>query len=107
MVSKILNPLTGRMINSHSITAKMIIHNYQTGGGGFNRMITMARNARGKAGNTLAGRDIQSVKNSKVAQAARNARRRMKALKIRNLEIGKKISKIRNSKAAQNNIQWL
>ena len=46
MVSKILNPLTGRMINSHSITAKMIIHNYQTGGGGFNRMITMARNKR-------------------------------------------------------------
>ena len=98
MVSKILNPLTGRMINSHSITAKMIIHNYQTGGVGFNRMITMARNAREKAGNTFAGRAIQSAKNSRVAQAARNARRKMAAIKMRDLKIGKKI---RNSSAAQ------
>ena len=98
MVSKILNPLTGRMINSHSITAKMIIHNYQTGGAGFNRMITMARNAREKAGNTLAGRAIQSVKNFKVAQAARNARRKMAAFNMRELKIGKKI---RNSPAGK------
>ena len=91
MVSKILNPLTGRMINSHSITAKMIIHNYQTGGRGFNRMITMARNARGKAG-------VQSVKNSRVAQAARNTRRRMTALRLAELKIE---NKIRNSSSAQ------
>ena len=98
MVSKILNPLTGRMINSHSITAKMIIHNYQTGGGGFNRMITMARNAREKAGNTLVGRAVQSVKNSKAAQAARAARKKAAAIKKRKFEIRKKI---RNSPAGK------
>ena len=49
MVSKILNPLTGRMINSHSITAKMLIQDYQIGGiPAFSNMISRAINLRKK-----------------------------------------------------------
>ena len=84
MVSKILNPLTGRMINSHSITAKMLIHNYQIGGiPAYSDMIRRAINLRKKIPNF-------SMKNKKNLQKAINIRNRIR----NNLSRKKKIMQI-------------
>ena len=99
MVSKILNPITGRMINSHSITAKMIIHNYQTGGlpGQFNRMISWAQRSR-------VGRRISSgVEKAKQSKRGKAAREKIAAAKKKNEKLQKEFAIVKLLKKHQLN----